>query len=62
MPNLVKSARNIIKFIEQNKVVDKYDDDYTESCDYSQGDVLKKLLQELNEAIDASTEIPQYRP
>lgn len=57
MPNLVKAARNMIEFIEQNEVIDKYDDDFSESGFKSQGQKLKELKEELNEAIDASTEL-----
>lgn len=57
MPNLVKSARNIIEFIEKNEVVSKYEDEYSESHEYSQAEKLKELIKELNEAIDASTEL-----
>jgi hypothetical protein len=57
MPNLVKAARDLIEFIEQNGVVDQYADDYSEDGPQSQGDKLKELKEELSEAIDASTEL-----
>jgi hypothetical protein len=58
MPNLVKSARNMIEFIEKNNVIVKYDNDYSTSHSTSEGEKLKELVDELNEAIDASTELP----
>lgn len=58
MSNLVKAARNMIEFIDKNNVINKYDDEYTESVEYSQGDKLNKLVEELDEALDASTELP----
>jgi len=61
MPNLVRASRNMIEFIEQNEVVHKYEDDFSESGEYSQGQKLEELMEELNEAIDASTELPDVR-
>ena len=57
MPNLVKAARNMIEFIDKNNVINKFDDDYSECCNQSQGDKLNRLVEELGEAIDASTEL-----
>lgn len=57
MSNLVKAARNVIEFIEQNGVADKYEDEYTEDGQQSQGQRLKELVEELNEATDASTKL-----
>lgn len=61
MPNLVKAARNLIEFIEENEVVSKYEHDFSKSGYKSQGEELEELVAELNQAIDASTELPDVR-